>query len=140
MKKQISAGIIVYFQEKNEKQLYLLLHYQGGHWDFPKGKLEEGETNVDAALRELKEETGITSIQIQDDFLESISYRFKDRFGELIYKTVYFFVGYTAIKDIMLSHEHKGFCWLPYSEAYQRITFKNAKDLLQNADAFLKNL
>ena len=139
MKKQFSAGIVVYCLS-NDKPEYLLLHYLSGHWDFPKGKIESGEDKKEAALRELKEETGITDIYVHDDFLESLSYRFKDPAKVLIYKTVYFFVGRVAKKDISLSYEHKGFCWLPYPEADMRLTFKNARDLLRYADAFLKNL
>ena len=55
---------------------YLLLHYESGHWDFPKGKIEEGETPEQAALRELKEETGIEDAEILPGFTEGIKYFF----------------------------------------------------------------
>jgi len=136
MKKQVSAGIVVYTYTGNGLE-YLLLHYLGGHWDFPKGKLEDGETWLEAALRELEEETGIDDIQIHRGFLESFSYRFKDYDGVFTQKTVYFFVGLCSGKSVVLSHEHQGYEWLVYPEAHQRLTFKNARDLLQLVDAFL---
>lgn len=48
-----SAGIITYTTDNNETS-YLLLHYNAGHWDFPKGKMEPGETKQETALRELQ--------------------------------------------------------------------------------------
>ena len=58
MIEQQSAGIITFIQTDHEI-LYLVLHYLSGHWDFAKGKLELGETLVQAAQRELFEETGL---------------------------------------------------------------------------------
>ena len=57
MRKEVSAGIIL-FNEQEERK-FLLLNYPSGHWDFVKGKMEEGETYQTTALRETKEETGI---------------------------------------------------------------------------------
>jgi len=52
--------------------------YPGGYWEFPKGKLEPGETDEAAAHRELKEETGL-EVTLIPDFKETITYRFRDR-------------------------------------------------------------
>ena len=46
-----SAGVILIKGDK-----YLILHYEEGHWDFPKGNIEEGESEEEAALRELEED------------------------------------------------------------------------------------
>ena len=45
-----------------------------GHWDFPKGHVEDGETELQTALRELAEETGITDVEVFPDFNHKISY------------------------------------------------------------------
>ena len=87
MKHQYSAGIIIYKKENNTI-LYLLLQYGAGHWDFPKGKIEAGETKEEAALRELKEETDLTA-QIDGNFEETIQYIFMYDHEKTI-KTVYF--------------------------------------------------
>ena len=128
LKEQYSAGIIPY-RKKDGVIEYLLLHYQKGHWDFPKGKIETGETKEVTALRELKEETGLRA-HIKPGFEASFSYFFKvDK--DLIHKTVWFFIG-EVIGDssVILSHEHQGFLWLPYDKALKQLTYQNARDVL----------
>lgn len=134
MKFLSSAGIVL-FRNKNTQREYLLLHYLGGHWDFAKGKLEEGETKEQAALRELQEETSL-SAQLLPGFLESLSYIFKEQ-GGLVKKTVYFFVGKAQKGDVRLSHEHQGFVWLAYKQAYEKLTYQNAREILDKAESFL---
>jgi|ERR1700733_491353 len=134
MIQQRSAGIITYVQHNNTRK-YLLLHYVSGHWDFAKGKLEQNETDEQAAVRELKEETGL-DVQIIPGFQEELAYLFKER-GKLIHKTVIFFVGKTDEQAVVLSREHQGYAWLDFESAYQRLTYKNAQDILANVENFL---
>lgn len=131
--------MLYYDCEGNEhNREFLLLHYTSGHWDFPKGKIEKGETKHQAALRELEEETGL-SAEIASGFEEQFSYWFRDHeTSELINKTVYFFIGCTEKKEVSLSHEHIGFKWLSYDAAMEQLTYKNAKNMLKKATAFLK--
>lgn len=135
MKKYISAGIVTYFQDGPDRE-YLLLRYRTGHWDFPKGKMEAGETIEQAAHRELKEETGLEAT-ILPDFSDSLSYQFTDYDGAQTFKEVIFFVGKTQEKEIQLSAEHIDFMWLGYEQALQRLTYQNARNVLINAEKFL---
>ncbi len=138
MKREFSAGVVVFYRHKETIE-YLLLHYESGHWDFPKGHIEKGETKQETALRELQEEAGITANLIAG-FEESFEYFFKNaKTHELINKTVYFFVGQTHTKKITLSHEHIGYEWLEYKQALKKITYKNAQNLLKKIHAFLQN-
>jgi len=73
MREQKSAGIVL-FRNDSDKNEFLLLNYPQGHWDFVKGKVEKGETPHETALRETKEETGITNIEFIDGFEESVEY------------------------------------------------------------------
>jgi bis(5'-nucleosidyl)-tetraphosphatase len=134
MIQQRSAGIITYVQHDGKRK-YLLLHYVSGHWDFAKGKLERDETDEQAALRELKEETGLNA-QIIPGFQEELGYLFKER-GKLIHKTVIFFVGKADEQVVALSREHQGYAWLDFESAYQRLTYKNAQGILANVENFL---
>lgn len=138
MKLEFSAGIVV-FNKKDERIEYLLLHYERGHWDFPKGHIEKGESKEDAAHRELKEETGLEAA-ILPGFEYSFSYIFTNPHHELAKKTVYFFTGPAHSTDVTLSFEHIGFKWLPYEQAMKQLTFKSAKDLLQATNEFVINM
>ncbi len=136
MKHQHSAGIIIYKKE-NDTILYLLLRYSAGHWDFPKGKMEAGETKQEAALRELKEETNLTA-HIDDNFEETIQYIFTDYASkQAITKTVYFFTGQAISTDVQLSHEHIDFAWLSYHGALKQLTYDNAKEILKMANNYI---
>jgi 8-oxo-dGTP pyrophosphatase MutT (NUDIX family) len=137
MKRETSAGIVVFY-EREKKREYLLLHYESGHWDFPKGHLEKGETKIEAAQRELKEETGLQAKPLEG-FEDSFAYFFKNpKTHELINKTVYFFIGRARTKEVTLSFEHTGYEWLPYKEAFEKLTYKNAKELLRHVEKYLQ--
>lgn len=142
MKKEFSAGIVVFYEvpiEGNTRRDYLILHYRKGHWDLPKGKLEGNETNMQAAIRELKEETGL-EVEIFPKFEQSLSYIFKDFDGILTNKEVTFFVGRSKTQDVMLSPEHISYKWLPLRDALKEVTYANAQQLLSMADHFISSL
>ncbi len=130
-----SCGAII-FRIEEGKRLYLLLHYTGEHWDFPKGHVEAGETEGQTALREIQEETGISQLEMVPGFRQRISYSFS-RANELVPKHVIFFLAKTSEGSVQLSDEHMGFEWLEYNEAKKRLTFENARKLLEKAEAHL---
>lgn len=132
-----SAGIILY--HNNSSREYLLLHYPAGHWDYPKGHVEEGENETETALREMEEETGIKKeeIKLYDDFRETIDYIYK-KGSELSHKEVVFFLGESETKTVKVSREHQDYIWLTYEEAIERLTFNNAKNLLKKIKEHLQ--
>src|SRR3990170_4047162 len=131
-----SCGAVVFF--RNVQLKYLLLQYEAGHWDFVKGNVEPNESEKDTVLRELKEETGIVATQTIEGFREVISYFYR-RQGSTVHKEVVFFLIEAGTKKVTLSFEHVGFDWLNYERALEKLTFKNAKDVLQKAHAFLQS-
>lgn len=119
----------------NEDQ-YLLLKYGMGHWGLVKGNQEEGETDKQTILRELKEETGISEANLIKGFKEEFSYHYKFK-GNLIFKTVTCYLIRTKIKDVVLSYEHTEFKWLPYEKAIKKATFDGPKTMMERAKNFL---
>ena len=132
-----SCGVILY-HTKGEERHYLLLHYPGGHWDFPKGHVEEqDEHEMATAQRELEEETAIKDITFDPDYREPMYYEFNRGRKERVKKTVVYFVAETDVSEVTISFEHKGHKWLPYAKAMKRLTFDNARDLLEKAERHL---
>ena len=137
MIEETSAGIVL-FRKENSKNMFLLLHYPSGHWDFVKGKMEKGETTHQTATRETEEETGITDVTYLENFEEWIEYNFQYQ-GELVQKKVVFFLAETKTEEIKISHEHSGFIWTDYNSAMEKTTFDNAKIVLTKAKKLLSN-
>lgn len=142
MPKEKSAGAVV-FRKENSQVYYLLLHYQPGHWDFPKGHIEKGEAEEETVKREVTEETGIEDIEIIPGFKEWVKYFFRKSYGmkgaekkkaPWVFKIVVFYLVGTHTEEVKISFEHKGYKWLPYKEAVEQLTFKNAKDILKKAN------
>ena len=131
-----SAGMVLF---RGSPPLFLILQYayRKRFWDFPKGNIERGETEEQAALRELKEETGITDAGIIPGFREVIRY-FYQREGKTVHKTVVDFLAETRTAEVTLSPEHVDFTWLPYRQALERLTYDNARAELKKAMEFLK--
>lgn len=138
MIKEQSAGTVLFIEEDKEK-LFLLLHYPTGHWDFVKGKIENNESHEQAVIRETKEETGITDIEFIKGFKEKIEYSFKFN-GDTVQKEVVFFLAKTNTKQVKISYEHLDYAWLDFNNALNKITYKNAKNILINAKNYLEKL
>lgn len=135
MPREISAGMILF--RRTPEPHYLLLHYESGHWDFPKGHIESGEDPEETAKRELQEETGISEMRLVDGYKQTLRYFFRQK-GIGIFKVVIFFLAETTQSEVTLSAEHVGFDWLPYDAALARLTFKNSRDILIKAREHLR--
>jgi bis(5'-nucleosidyl)-tetraphosphatase len=133
-----SSGAVIFSNNKElNKSEFLLLHYASGHWDFPKGNIEDGEDEVQAAYREIFEETGIQKVHFVEGFRKKIQYYYR-RGDILIQKEVIFYLAITNTKEITLSNEHIGYAWNDYMEAMNQLTYKSAQDLLKEVKMFLE--
>lgn len=133
--KEISGGVVVFREEPNDSRDYLLLrHANGGHWSFPKGHLEEGESAREAAVRELTEETGLRPEEFLADFRERVHYSYS-REGERVKKAVvYFLASVDRLTPVSLSDEHLDYEWVPFDEALDKLTYDNDGEVLKKAE------
>jgi 8-oxo-dGTP pyrophosphatase MutT (NUDIX family) len=106
-------------------------------WEFPKGQIEKGEDAQAAALREFTEETGIEKCRIIPGYNHVLKYFYR-RDGELVSKTVTYFVGLAGEGEVKLSRESKDHTWLDVTKAAQKIRHKNIREMLLDANEFLE--
>lgn len=130
-----SCGMAVFKEENNEIYILIAQHIKG-HWDLPKGHVEEGETEIETALRETLEETGIKAKQI-GDFRKIITY---SPYYNTV-KDVVFFIG-KALNDEIIPQvsEIKTAEWVNVNEIYKIEVPDNAKELLNDAISYYKEL
>ena len=138
MIKERSAGAVIFYAREREPE-YLLLHYTAGHWDFPKGNIEPGESELETVRREVEEETGIRDIELVYGFKKLIRYYYR-KGKELVSKEVVFYLAESKTKDVRISWEHTGYVWLGYEDAVNRLTYKSAKEVLRDAHEAVKSL
>jgi bis(5'-nucleosidyl)-tetraphosphatase len=139
MKHAYSAGIVAYYGTDKHERLYLVLCYHPNYWGLSKGRVEPGETKLQAAERELKEETNLT-VTVYPGFETALFYVFKDPQKELVRKEVTYFVGKAFTQDVSLSFEHQDFKWLPLASALMQLTYEKDREVLHKADQFLESL
>lgn len=132
-----SAGAVVFSIKETKSISYLLLQYSAGHWDFSKGNIEDGEDESQAACREIREETGIENVEFLDGFKGKVEYYYR-REHELVHKEVVFFLAKTHSQKVILSKEHIAYLWNDYDNALAKLTYRSAKDILVQAQNFLK--
>lgn len=137
---EIACGAII-FREKNNKVEYLIIqHRNDGHWFFPKGKMEENETKMQCAQREILEETGLENLRFIDNFEIEYYYQFL-RGRQIVNKKVYFYIAEAGKNDkVRLSDEHQNYKWLGFTKAYNLLTHKKSKDSIKKVNGFLVQL
>lgn len=135
--KDKSVGIIP-VRIVGKKYLFLLIHQTVGHWGFPKGHPNSGESETETATRELREETGIEKSEILKDFRYAQNYSF-EKGGELIEKEVVFFISIVDKENILLDEtEAQASEWLNYNKAIKQLSYKESQDMIKSALEFLE--
>ena len=135
-----SAGFILISDDFHTSHYsVLLLHYRSGHWDFPKGNIETNETEMQAAIRELKEETDISKFRVIPNFRYTLGYKYTKK-SKLILKQVILFLASTKVKKVKISNEHIGYKWTRTDSSVDQLTYSNAKNALLYAINFLHKL
>jgi len=136
-----SIGVIPVFKDHTGENLFLVVLHKAGHWAFPKGHQEIGESTLDTAKRELYEETGIKDVTFGDEKEFSEQYSFEKE-SEIHNKNVKYFVGFVSNKETTTPEEFKNeieeIKWLNYTEASKTLTFEEARNLLDEVKQYLE--
>jgi len=134
--KQFSAGGIVVKGEKENLQV-LLIKDRFGHWTWPKGHIEKDETSPQAALREIREETGLKKLEIIKEIGRQEYWFTQDE--KKIFKTVYVFI-IRALEEeelkIQTSEIHTA-KWYPPQDALNTIEYEGSRQLLEKGIRFV---
>jgi 8-oxo-dGTP pyrophosphatase MutT (NUDIX family) len=136
---ETSAGGIVFRMDAGQP-LYLLIRDSYKNWGFPKGHVEPGEQPEAAALREVKEETGLIDLTIRAP-IDTIDWFFRFR-GRLIHKVCHFYLMETA-EATTSPQRAEGITacrWTRFEEAQSLISYGNARELLRRAQEMLTAL
>ncbi|MBP0959094.1 MAG: NUDIX domain-containing protein [Oscillospiraceae bacterium] len=135
MQYEKSCGAIVYRKFHGNTEILLIKHVNSGHWSFPKGHVEEGETEEETALREVKEETGI-DILVDTSFRETVQYYpRKDT-----QKVVVYFLGKARNYDFVPQEEEiAAIKWVEIGNAAAMLTYENDKTIVAKAKVEIKN-
>jgi 8-oxo-dGTP pyrophosphatase MutT (NUDIX family) len=144
-----SAGVIPFRPKPGSGLLYLVIHSARvrnprARWEFPKGRIEPGETAVQASMRELREETGINSYSVREGFERDISYTFI-RDGRQHHKTVSYFIAEVFdYSTLIRSDEHvtdSSGCWYrwgSFEQVSRLLCHARTRRLLSEANAWLE--
>jgi bis(5'-nucleosidyl)-tetraphosphatase len=129
-------GIVPIFTNETDS-LFLLIQHQAGHWGFPKGHANPGESAIETAKRELEEETGIRDCEVLEEpsFVEHYSFV---KEGEPIEKTVTYFLAFVNSMEVQLQAEEiQNSAWSSFEEAVKLITFDANRQVLREVKAYL---
>ena len=135
MKYEKCCGCIIINENK-----VLLVEHNEGHWDFPKGHMEENETEVQTAIREVKEETNLDVVVQENKKYINEYYPKEDTFKQV----VFFLATCKSLETKRQEAEIKNIQWFNIEDAIEKITYNNSRNILkkikeENKILFSKN-
>lgn len=131
-KEEKSCGAVIWRENSGQRE-YLLARHNGGHWSFPKGHVEQDETEVQTAEREIREETGLLS-EIDTGFRQVVTYYPKHN---VIKDVVFFLATITGGVEHAQEEEIAQIQWFTFEETRSHITFATDEEILLAAEAYL---
>jgi bis(5'-nucleosidyl)-tetraphosphatase len=135
-----SCGVIPWRQLPGQAREYLLVQHNAGHWAFPKGHPEDGESHLQTARRELAEETGITAVTLLESPTFDEIYDFRDQGGNWVHKTVRYFLGAVdpaAETPVLQIEEVQAAVWVDAPGTRRMLSFDEGRSLLDAAEEHL---
>ena len=134
MQTEKSCGGVVFTREGGELR-YLIIRHLGGHCGFPKGHMEPGETERETALREIREEVGL-SVSLVDGFRAEDCYPLPGKPGTQK-QVVYFLAEFAQQRPCVQPEEVSASYLVPYEEALALLPFPEAKRILTSANQYI---
>jgi len=130
-----SCGAIVYRKFHGNTEILLIKHINSGHWSFPKGHVEEGETEIETARREVKEETSI-DVLIDPTFRETVTYSPKKDTMKIV---VYFLARARNVNFSPQAEEIAEIRWVDISYAKNILSYENDKSIVAKAKSAINS-
>lgn len=125
-----SCGGIIFYKTKQNTKILLVKNNNGRYWSFPKGHIEEGETEQETAIREIKEETGL-DVTLVSDFREISEYC---PFGK-IRKRVVFFLARAFTDNVKIQEEEiDSYIWVDLQQARKLCSYDNDLRIIEKAE------
>lgn len=134
MQYEKSCGAVVYRKYHGNTEILLIKHVNSGHWSFPKGHVEAGETEVETAKREIMEETSIEAL-IDSTLRETVSYSPKK---DVQKEVVYFIAKAKNTNFVLQKSEVSEAKWVDINYAYNILTYDNDKNIVNKAKVAIK--
>lgn len=132
MQYEISAGFII-FSEDKERKFLLIKQSSDNLWNLPKGHIENEESELEAAKRELFEETSINKIRMIDGFKHS--FKFINPKGA--HRKIILFLA-SSFQEPRLSFEHTEYKWVTIDDAISMMPFPEQKNAFEEVKKYLK--
>jgi 8-oxo-dGTP pyrophosphatase MutT (NUDIX family) len=134
---ELAAGAVIVGPRRSDEEVLLLHRPDEDRWCFPKGHVDPGESLVDAALREVREETGLSSVRLGDEIAE-VAYRFYRPSEERnVYKVSVYFLGRDPDGEVRPEPLFDRCEWMPILDAVERMPFETDRTVLEAAERHL---
>jgi len=138
MRQEESFGIVPLMKQNGEWAVFLIQHRGGRYWGFPKGHAEPNETPLEAASRELKEETHLDLVRLLQNEPLQEQYWFQIE-GKRVFKKVTYFIAEVSGTVVLQQSEINDGVWVPLSEAMDKLTHAEGKAILAEVLKLLSN-
>lgn len=138
IKKDKSVGVILFYRFPRSLK-FLILKHKKGHWSFAKGHRNKGETLIQTAKRELKEEAGISGVRfLSKKVLIRETYFFKNKNKEKVKKSVEYFIACSDKKNVKVDKkEITNYKWCSVKVSQKVITFRQSRNTLKKANSIV---